>query len=264
VTEPEPYHQLLHDLADEQAELDRIVAPLADAAWHQATPAEGWDVTDTISHLEFFDAAAARAASDPEAFQAEVEASLADPGFMDRSVELGRSVPRDELLAAWRAGRSAMVRRFGAIDGATRLPWYGPPMSAMSFATARLMEAWAHGQDVVDAVDAHRPPTARLRHVAHLGVRTRAFSYVVRGLEPPAAEVRVELAAPDGSTWTWGPEEAEDRVSGPALDFCLLVTQRRHRHDVAVQAVGPAADGWLDVAQAFAGPPSEGREAAHG
>jgi hypothetical protein len=47
--------------------------------------------------------------------------------------------------------------------------------------------------------------------VIDLGVRARPYSYVVRGLEVPAAAVRVEALAPDGTTWAWGPEDAEDR-----------------------------------------------------
>jgi uncharacterized protein (TIGR03084 family) len=59
--------------------------------------------------------------------------------------------------------------------------------------------------------------------------------------------------------WTWGPDDALQRVTGPAVDFCLLVTQRRHRDDLALVAEGVDADAWLDIAQAFAGPPGEGR-----
>jgi uncharacterized protein (TIGR03084 family) len=122
------------------------------------------------------------------------------------------------------------------------------------------METWAHGQDVVDGLGISRLPTPRLRHIAHLGVRTRAFAYLVRNLPAPSEPVRVELAGPDGSIWLWN-EEAVQSVSGSALDFCLLVTRRRHRDDLALIADGPAADEWLDIAQAFAGPPGTGREA---
>jgi uncharacterized protein (TIGR03084 family) len=132
-------------------------------------------------------------------------------------------------------------------------------MKPASMVTARLMETWAHGQDVADALGAEREPTARLRHVAHIGVRTRDFSYRNRGLEPPSEEFRFVLTAPDGGTWTWGPEDAGQSVSGPALDFCLLVAQRRHRDDLALTASGPDADRWLGLAQAFAGPPGPGR-----
>jgi len=151
---------------------------------------------------------------------------------------------------------------FAALDAGTTLPWYGPPMSAASSVTARLMETWAHGQDVVDAVGAIREPTSRLRNVAHLGVATYGWSHRVHGQEPPTTPVRVELTAPDGAQWTWGPADAADRVTGSALNFCLLVTQRRHRADLALVANGPVADRWLDVAQAFAGPPGSGREPA--
>jgi uncharacterized protein (TIGR03084 family) len=134
-------------------------------------------------------------------------------------------------------------------------------MSPTSMATARLMETWAHGQDVADGLGWPRPVTDRIKHVAHIGVRTRDFAYLVRDKQPPAEQFRVELAGPSGDLWVWGPEDALQQVTGPALDFCLLVTQRRHRADLSVVAVGPDADEWLDIAQAFAGPPGAGRPA---
>jgi uncharacterized protein (TIGR03084 family) len=133
-------------------------------------------------------------------------------------------------------------------------------MSAASMATGRLMETWAHGQDVADAMGVVRTPTDRLRHVVRIGVRARDFAFGVHGLTPPSEEFRVELVAPSGELWTYGPDAAPQRVTGPALDFCLLVTQRAHRADLAVEAVGPDADRWLDIAQAFAGPPGPGRQ----
>jgi uncharacterized protein (TIGR03084 family) len=126
-------------------------------------------------------------------------------------------------------------------------------------ATARLMETWAHGGDVTDALNLPPSVSPRLRAVAHLGVRTRDFAYAVRGLPVPAEPFRVELESPDGDTWTWGPVDAAQRITGPALDFCLRVTRRRHRADLALVAVGPDAGRWLDIAQAFAGPPGEDR-----
>ena len=127
-------------------------------------------------------------------------------------------------------------------------------------ATARMMETWAHGLDVADALGVTREPTARLRHVAHLAVRALPYAFAVHGRPVPEVPVRVELTGPDGQAWTWGPAEAADRVTGPALDFCLRMTQRRHRDDLALVATGEVADAWLDVGQAFAGPPGTGRE----
>ena len=180
-------------------------------------------------------------------------------GGEDPSVGAGRALPPGQLLERWREDRRRLVDHARTVDPRARVPWYGPAMGARSFITARLMETWAHGQDVADALGVERTPTDRLRHVAHIGVGARAFSYLANGREPSQAPVRVELVAPSGDIWSWGPEDAPDRVTGPALGFCLLVTQRRHRDDVGLTAEGAAADEWLDIAQSFAGPPGEGR-----
>jgi len=246
---------LCDELTAEHEDLDRIVAG---ADLEVATPAPGWTVRDQITHLWFFDGRALMALTDPDAFRLDAEQLLRDG--TDGANEQGRDLPSDELLDRWRADRRHLVEVARTVDPKLRVPWYGPAMGARSFITARLMETWAHGQDVVDALHAHRQPTDRLRHVAHIGVGARPFSYVANGREPNETPVRVELVGPSGDTWTWGPEEAADRVTGPALDFCLLVTQRRHRDDVAVTAQGAAADEWLDIAQSFAGPPGEGRQ----
>jgi uncharacterized protein (TIGR03084 family) len=129
-------------------------------------------------------------------------------------------------------------------------------MSIASFTTARLMETWAHGADVRDALGVPLAPSLRLRHVIHLGVTARPFAFAVHGVDDPGDPIRVEAQAPDGTTWTWGPDEAADRVSGPALDLALLLTQRRHRSRTGVTATGPTAEAWLTIAQAFAGPPT--------
>jgi len=126
-------------------------------------------------------------------------------------------------------------------------------------ATGRLMETWAHGQAIADTLRVTRAPTDRLRHVVRIGVRARDFAFSVHQLPAPAEEFRVEVRSPGGELWTYGPEDAVQRVTGPALDFCLLVTRRAHRADLAVHAEGPDADRWLDIAQAFAGPPGTGR-----
>ena len=64
-----------------------------------------------------------------------------------------------------------------------------------------------------------------------------------------------------GEDWTWGDEGVVDQVRGPALDFCLVVTQRRHLDDTALEVEGPVAAEWMSIAQAFAGPPGPGRKA---
>lgn len=254
---------LLADLSAEHDDLDALVAPMGDAGWDRPTPAEGWSVRDQISHLAFFDEMATTAISDPSAFAPLAEAALAaassgeDP--MAEHLARGRSVTGAEVLAWWRRARAAMVEAARALGPKERVPWFGPSMSSLSFVSARLMETWAHGQDVADALGTERVPTDRLLHVAHLGARARPFSYAVRGLEAPSADVRVELEAPSGARWTWGDEQTGAAVRGPALDFCLVVTQRRHVDDTALEVDGGAAREWMEIAQAFAGPPGPGR-----
>jgi uncharacterized protein (TIGR03084 family) len=247
---------LADDLRAEQAALDAIVAGLTDEQWGLPTPSPGWSVADQIGHLTYFDGAAATAIADPAAFTASVEQLLAAD---DRdALTLHRHLPPPELLAAWRANRSRLGDVATGLEDGTRVAWYGPSMGAKSFLTARLMECWAHGQDVADALGVKRAATDRLRHVARLGVITRGWSYVNRGLEPPADEVRVELIGPSGARWRFGPDDAAGVVTGPALEFCLVVTQRRHPDDTALQVTGDVARDWLERAQAFAGPPTDG------
>lgn len=179
--------------------------------------------------------------------------------FVDDAAEETASAPPAELLADWRRTRSALHAALRAVPGGRKLLWFGPPMSGASMATARLMETWAHGLDVADALGVEVVASPRLKSIAHLGVRTRDFAFTVHGLTPPAEPFRVELAAPDGEVWAWGPEDAAQRVRGSALDFCYLVTQRRPRGELDVVAEGPDAQTWLTIAQAFAGPPGAGR-----
>ncbi|MCC5478634.1 TIGR03084 family metal-binding protein [Streptomyces barringtoniae] len=251
---------VIDDLRAESEELDLLVAELSPEQWALQTPAPGWTLAHQIAHLGWTDRSALLAVTDAGAFRALVEKALAAPGsFVDEGAEEGARLTPAELLSTWREGRTALDRALRNAPPGARFPWYGPPMSAASMATARLMETWAHGLDIADALGVVRPPTDRLKHVVRLGVRTRDFAYTVHGLTPPAEEFRVELTAPDGTVWAYGPQGAPQRVTGPALDFCLLVTQRAHRADLALTAVGPDADRWLDIAQAFAGPPGGGR-----
>ena len=254
---------LLGDLAAESAALDGVVAPLEDTDWRRPTPAEGWTVAHQIAHLAWTDAQAVRAATDPEGFaRAATDAGPRLGAQVDDAAGDGAGQLPAHLLDRWREGRRALADRLAALPDGTKLPWFGPPMSAASMVTARLMETWAHGLDVTDALGQPPSVSVRLRHIAHIGVRTRDFAFAQHGLTVPAEPFRVELVAPDGGSWSWGPEDAPQRVTGLAVDFCQRVTQRRHRADLALTATGDDADRWLDIAQAFAGPPGPGRPAS--
>lgn len=251
---------LVADLEAELDELDGLIAALSDTQWDLATPAEGWSIRDQISHLAFFDEQATAAVLDPDAFVASLQDIAVDAGaFMNEPIERGRAMAPRTVLEWWRSARTNELAAFGKLDASVRIPWFGPPMSPASFVSARIMEAWAHGQDVYDALSSTRAPSMRLRHICHLGVRARANSYNARGRTAPDVDVAVELIAPDGQTWLWN-DGAAQRITGTALDFCLVVTQRRHPDDTSLLAEGDAAREWLEIAQAFAGPPGSGRK----
>lgn len=254
--------EVIEDLDAEQAALRAVLAALPPSDWDKPTHAVGWSVRDQVSHLAYFDEAATRAMRDPEAFMAEVQGILAsggeglEAGYLAR----GREMSPGDLLEWWRTASQTLILTARGVDPSARVPWYGPAMSPASFITARLMETWAHGLDIVDVVDGDRPDTDRLRHVAFIGVRARPYSYSVRGKTPPSTEVRVELTLPSGKRLEFGDAGAEDSVRGTATDFCRVATQRRHLADTNLEIKGPAAEEWMAIAQAFAGPPGEGRQ----
>ena len=251
---------LMKDLGDETDQLLSILVTLEEKEWELPTPAPGWAIRDQVSHLAYFDQSAVRALVYPDYFKLDAAELL---GIGDRfpdeiASRYGRIAP-SELIQWLGDARAELIAEFSVVDARHRIPWYGPEMSVASAATARLMETWAHGQDIADTLGVTRKPTNRLRHIAHLGYATFAFSHQLRDLSIPKVAVRVELAAPDGSTWSFGPEDAKERVVGTALDFCLVVTQRRNVADTALEVAGEAASRWMGIAQAYAGAAGQGR-----
>jgi uncharacterized protein (TIGR03084 family) len=245
------------DLIAEQAALDAVVADLSDDLWELPTPSPGWAVRDQIGHLAFFDMTAALAIRDPEAFEAHRKDLMSRADGDELTLGASRAMAPAELLTHWRHHRNELSEAAATCAEDARIEWYGPSMGAKSFLTARLMEAWAHGQDVCDTVGADRPATDRLRHIAQLGYITRGWTYINRRLEIPNGEVRVTLTSPGGDTWSWGPDDADATVTGSALDFCLVTSQRRNLAETDLELVGDIATDWLEKAQLFAGPPSD-------
>jgi len=250
------------DLKLEYDALDAIVSGLKESEWNKITPFYGWTIQDEISHIAYFDEAAKLSATSEELFKkhmAKMLEGITDYDDVHKKVNaVGGSMSVPDLLSWWRKERALLIEAYQKRDPKDRLPWYGPTMSAKSSATARLMETWAHGQDVVDALKIKRPATERLKHIAHIGVTTFGWSFKNRGMEVPEKKVRVELTGPSGDLWTWGPEDAKDIIRGPAEDFCLVVTQRRNPTDTNILARGDVAEKWMKMAQAFAGPPENG------
>lgn len=257
---------LCDDLAAEHALLDAVVCNLDEPGWSTPTPAAGWDVRDTISHLTFFDEQATLAIDDPPAFEEHKSGLIAAAAAGEEpDVATGREAGAVEVLDRWRSSRSDLIARaLRSVDEAggspPRVAWYGPPMSMASFISARIMETWAHGADARDAlgVPLEASVSERLRHVCHLAYGARAFAFAAHGVEDPGDPVAMVVEAPGGGTWTWGPpaDEAANRITGTALDVALVFTQRRHPSRTGIKVTGPTAQRWVSIAQAFAGPPT--------
>jgi enediyne biosynthesis protein E11 len=253
--------QVLADLTAEGDQLDLLVAGLEPADWQTMTPAPGWTIAHQIGHLASTDRVSVLAMTDPAAFLRLRDEQIGDfDGATDADAAAQAAQPAEVLLALWREGRAQVTAALAAVPAGQRVSWMVQPVAPATLASTRLMELFAHGQDIRDALAIAPQSSARLQHVARFSVRSRDFAFALRGLPAPAKEFRVELTGPDGDLWAFGQQDAKQRVSGPALDFCLLVTRRRHRADLSLIATGPDADQWLDIAQAYVGPPSAGRE----
>jgi uncharacterized protein (TIGR03084 family) len=261
------YTDLVDDLAEEYLDLHRLISSFESDGpeWDLMTPAPGWMIRDQISHLAYFDVAAHLAVSEPQKFALMAEAlNNYDGDPMEGHLVRGRSLNGADLSAWWSRSHEGMMEVLRAADARSRIPWFGPPMGMMSFVSGRLMETWAHGQDVADALGVRRIPTDRLRHVAHLSVRARASSYSVHGRAAPPGSLDVILEAPSGEEWTWRIGDGSDDspiglVRGSAEAFCLVTTQRRNVADVALHVEGDGAIEWISIAQAYAGPSGPGR-----
>lgn len=261
--------ELMDDLRAESIVVRHLVQDLSDAGWARPTPAQGWSIAHQIGHLAWTDAASSVAvatvldagdAAEEDAAQTAwatvVESAMGAPEtFVNDGAAQFAALPPAQLLARWDAERDLLHSRLGRVDPQARIPWFGPPMKSSSMATARLMETWAHGLDIADALGVEQFPTDRIRHVCHLGFATRAFAYRGRGMDLPEHEVALDLIGPGGDRWSWGPVDAEQRITGTAWDFARVAVRRVHPADTELLATGQDAQTWLGIVQAFAGPP---------
>ena len=254
--------QIIDDLEAEHAALGAVLERMTPDQWDIPTHAPGWKTRHQAAHLATFDRAAEAAIAGPDAWAA--FRAQQGPGFeADYTREADARTPA-EVLEHWRGASSALVAVSRANllgDSAKgRLPWYGPDMSPASFLTARLMECWSHGLDIVDVVGIPRPDTDRLKHVAMIAFKARSYSYSNRGLPVPSEPVHVLLTAPSGETWDFGEANDANVIRGTATDFCRVLTRRRHVADTNLEVIGPLAHEWMEIGQAFAGHPGQGRQ----
>lgn len=253
---------VISDLTAEADEVDRLVAGLDAAGWQRPTPAPGWTVAHQVAHLAFVFRIAGLAASDPESFTAmTANAGQSLDATVNNALRDYLDDPPEVLLSRWRDERDTSIKALAAVPADQVVPWLVRPLPARVLMCAGIMECFAHGQDIADALDVTRVRTDadRLWNLAWFATLTWDFGYQARGETPPDVQFRYELTAASGVSWEFGPTDAEQRITGPAEDFCLLVTRRRHRDDLAVVATGADADHWLDIAQAYRGPAGAGR-----
>jgi len=243
-------------------ELGRLLTGLDAKQWALPTPSIGWTIAHQIAHLAATFKMAGAAAADPTAFKA-MTAQLGPDFDANVMAALGQylSDPPETLLARFKAELDASVEALAAVPAGQMVPWLVNPLPADVLASAGMMELFGHGQDVADALGVAPNRTDRIKYLVVFGVRTMSFGYLARGETPPDGEFRFELTSPSGEQWEFGPDDATQKITGPAVDFCLLVTRRRHRDDLAMKAVGAEAEHWLDIAQAYRGPAGAGRTA---
>ncbi|MFQ5457174.1 MAG: TIGR03084 family metal-binding protein [Myxococcota bacterium] len=249
------------DCRDESDALHALIAPLSDADFARKTQFKDWSVHDVVAHLHMWNWAADLALRDGDAFRAfwaELAAGFARGRTFVQVTDAWLDGARNrKVLDLWRAFYPEMAERFAAADPKARVPWAGPDMSVRSSITARLMETWAHGQEVYDLLGVTRVDTDRIRNIAILGMNTFGWTFMNRAREVPAQVPCVRLEAPSGAIWEWNAEVQSDRVEGSATEFCQVVTQVRNIADTTLRVTGDAARAWMAIAQCFAGPPSD-------
>jgi uncharacterized protein (TIGR03084 family) len=243
---------LLDDLTAEQQALIDLLRGLDDDDWLRPTPARGWDVRDTVSHLADTDEMAiATATGAPGSLNARSDVSASGEDVTFRGVLRGRRRSGREVCAWFESSTASLHDMFLALDPVERVPW-GIGMRPPSLVSARLMETWAHGLDVHAAVHAEPTDTDRLAHVAWLATRALPYAYSVAGREPPAEAVRVDLTLPSGAGWTTGPAGAANRITGSASEYCRIFVHRLAAADAtSLRTEGFAAADALRVARAY-------------
>jgi uncharacterized protein (TIGR03084 family) len=248
------------DLLAEADDLHGFLRTLDPADWERETGFMSWTPWDVVAHLHFFDRVSLLALEGREVFATRRDELVACMMKGDTSKQMARRefgpVPPEELVARWHATCREMARQLGESDPERRLPWFGPDMGVRMFTTARLMETWAHGQEIYDLKRVERVPTDRLRHICVIGVKTFGWTFANRRFAVPGPPPHVRLTAPSGAIWEWNEESPSGRIEGSALDFCQVVTQVRNVADTKLRVTGDVAERWMAIAQCFAGGPA--------
>ena len=255
------------DFLDESLALHQLLSDRPDPDFERVTQFKAWTINDVLKHLHYWNWMAWLQLNDEGRLVTQMSA-IARAGGM-RPVEGAHAggASGQDLLALWKTQAETTAQAFRTADPKARLKWAGPDMSARSSITARLMETWAHGQEIYDRLGETRAQTDRIRNIVVLGVNTFGWTFRNRKLDVPATIPFVRLIAPSGDVWTYGDESATERIEGRADEFCQVVTQTRNIGDTQLQVQGQTAETWMAYAQCFAGnpetPPDAGARTRH-
>jgi len=254
-----PLLPISQDFKAEVDDLHTFLETLSPEDWERETGFMEWTPWDVVAHLHYFDLVSMVSLEGEEAFAAERKALIDGivEGRKNKDIARERFADLDAkgLLEAWQTTAHALAQALGTSEPKRRLPWFGPDMGVSMFTTARLMETWAHAQEIYDLVGAEREYTDRIKHIATIGVKTFGWTFVNRKQEPPGPPPYVRLEAPSGEIWEWGEPSSDECVRGSAVDFCHVVTQGRNVADTPLEVTGPVATAWMEIAQCFAGGP---------
>ena len=253
---PHTRRSYVRDFREECDDISALLAERPDSVWSLETKFKRWTVWDIIAHLYIWNVAAHDSLTEPKAFQgfiAKVMPQIAQAGHQGFQRAHLSGIDGPQLFTLWRDHVPTLIADFKATDPEARVAWAGPPMSAQSSLIARQMEHWAHAQAIYDALGVARVNTDRLYWIAELGMRTYSWSHKVRGEEPPRPKPHVKLIAPSGAVWRWNDPQEGNKITGPAEDFCQVVTQCRNVRDSELVCVGDVAQHWMATAQCFAG-----------
>lgn len=241
--------EILADLVAEQQALDQLLQRAPDRDWKRKVNTAGWTVQDTIGHLAATEEQALRAINRDRTLPAEMSDGGID-AYRRLGLDESRARRPQEVIEWWRHGRAAVVEALSRASGRERVAWYAGRMGVRAFATTRLMETWAHGLDIIGALDREVPDTPRLRHIAWLGWKTLPYAFSQAG-EKYRQPIRVELVGPGYARWVFGPEGTQEVVRGQAGDWCRLVVGRLPKgKEGELAATGPVSATALRVARA--------------
>ena len=243
--------EILSDLVAEQQSLDQFLQRVAIRDWDRATPAPGWSIRDTVSHLATFEEYAYNALAEGGSRRGEADRYPTYEAFTEAGILPGREMRAQDVIEWWRGARAKVIEELSRSAPDTRVPWFKGDMSAKTFATTRLMETWAHGLDVYSSLDEECEDTIRLRHIAWLGWKSLPYAFELAGKEY-SKPVRIEVPGPQWSKWVFGPEDTDQVIKGQAGEWCRVAVQRMNPSDAeSLKAQGDVAETALLVARAY-------------